>query len=108
MSRAITDTGGAPILYINLQLAANNDSVVVVGRVPCEAGLYLTASPVNASASVKARRTGSGDAFQDLATSPIDLTPYAGTVVSFDFKVHSSNVTGFARVALPVRVSFTP
>jgi hypothetical protein len=47
-------------------------------------------------------------AITDTGGAPIDLTPYAGTVVSFDFKVHSSNVTGFARVALPVRVSFTP
>lgn len=108
MSQQITDATGAPLLYVNLNLNASTDSGVVVGRVPCAAGKWLTASPAQSGASVLARRTGSGDAFQDLATSPIDLTPYDGSTVSFDFKVHSNAITGFERVALPVRVSYAP
>lgn len=108
MSEQITDAGGSPLMYVNLQLPASTDSVVVVGLVPCSAGRFLTAAPLNSSASVLARRTGSGDAFQNLATSPINLAPYDGETISFDFKVHSQAITGFARVALPVRVSYSP
>jgi hypothetical protein len=108
MSDQITDTGGAPLIYINLTLEAAHDSVVIVGRVPCRAHQFLTASPSLSAASVLARRTGSGDPFVDLGSAPVDLTPYDGTTVSFDFKVRAAAVTGFERVALPVRVSFNP
>lgn len=107
MSDAITDTNGEPLLYVNLSLTENADSVVIAALVPCKAGKYL-ASNSDAGAQVLARRTGSGGSFVDIATSPIDLTPYDGETVSFDFKVHSNSVSGLERVALPVRVTFNP
>lgn len=107
MSDAITDTSGQPLLYVNLRLDENTDSVVIVARVPCLAGKFL-ASAVDARAAVLARRTGSGDAFVDLADAPISLTEFDGEAVEFDFKVHAGNVTGLQRVALAVRVTFNP
>jgi len=106
MSDAITDTGGNPILYVNLSLSENSDSVVVAVLIPAKAGMKLT-TDVNASASVMARLTGSGATFVDIAASPIDLTPWAGTTVGFDLKVHSNAAASLARLAMPVRVAFS-
>jgi phage terminase large subunit-like protein len=108
MSDAITDTSGQPLLYVNLSLTELTDSPVVVVLVPCAAGKWLAASPVVAAAYVEARRTSSGDLFQDLSVAPIDLTPWDGQTISFDFKVHANDVSGLQRVALPVRVTFQP
>jgi hypothetical protein len=108
MSESITDTTGQPILYVNLSLTELTDSAVIVAVVPCAAGKWLSAAPVVAAAYVEARRTSSGDLFQDLSVAPIDLTPWDGQTISFDFKVHANNVTGLQRVALPVRVTYQP
>ena len=107
MSEQITDTTGQPLLYVNLRLEENTDSLVVVARVPCSAGRYL-ASEASDSAQVFARRTGSGAAFVDIAADPMSLTPWAGETVEFDFKVQAGSVAGLARVALPVRVTYQP
>lgn len=108
MSAQITDTSGAPLLYVNLHLSENSESVIVVARVPCAAGKFL-AGPADESAQVLARRTGSGDSFVNLATSPIDLSAWAGSTISFDFKVHALAVSaGLHHVALRVRVTFNP
>jgi hypothetical protein len=107
VSNSITDTAGVPLTAVNLSLAAESDSTVLVGRVACAAGLYLAGSSEGA-AQVLARRTGSGDSFVDLAVSPIDLSPHAGETVSFDFKVHAGSIEGRAFVALPVRVTPNP
>lgn len=107
MSDQITDTSGQPLLYVNLRLDEGADSVVIVARIPCRAGKFI-ATDNDARASVLARRTGSGDAFVNVADDPIDLTPYDGTNTDFDFKVRAGSVTGLERVALPVRVTFNP
>jgi hypothetical protein len=107
MSDAITDTAGQPLIYVNLRLDENTDSVVIVALIPCKANTFL-ASDSDGRASVLARRTGSGAAFQDISALPIDLTPYDGTTESFDFMVHSNSVTGLERVALPVRRTANP
>lgn len=108
MSRAITDTSGQPLLYVNLHLSENSESVVIVARIPCAAGLYLAATE-SASARVMARRTGSGDAFADLATDPISLAAWDGSSIDFDFKVEALSVSsGLVRLALPARVTARP
>lgn len=107
MGDIITDTADNSLLYVNLRLDEGADSVVIVARIPCKSGLKL-ATNSDGRASVLARRTGSGDPFVNIATSPIDLTPYDGTNTDFDFKVHAGSVTGLERVALPVRVTFNP
>lgn len=107
MSREVTDTAGAPVSLISLSLAASSSSAVVELLVPCVAGMYLAASS-EAGARVLARRTGSGEAFADLSTSPVLLTPWAGQSVAFDFQVAAGAVEGRAFMALPVRVTFNP
>ncbi|MBA3242647.1 MAG: hypothetical protein H0T60_15585 [Acidobacteria bacterium] len=105
MSDAITDTNDQPLLYVNLRLGEGADSVVIIGRVPCRAGRFL-ATDSDTRAQVLARRTGSGNAFVDIADAPIDLTEFDGETVEFDFKVSAGEVTGLERVALPVRVTY--
>lgn len=107
MTKSITDTNGAAITVLSMSLAAGQVSAVLVMRVPCLAG-QLLAADANPSAAVLARRTGSGDAFADLAVAPIALTPFDGQTVEFDLKVSASTVTGVQRVAIPVRVTYSP
>lgn len=104
---SITDTNDAALTSVSLVLTESTSSGVLVIRVPCQAGQYL-ASTVDSLAQVLARRTGSGAAFVDIAVAPILLTPYAGSTVEFDVKVSAQAVTGLQRVALPVRVTYTP
>ena len=106
MSRQVTDTNGVAITVLSMSVQQNSDTSVLVVEVPCTAGMSLTCNG-DPSASVLMRRTGSGDAFQDIATSPISLTPYAGTTQSFDLKIHAGAFSGLLkRVSLPVRVKF--
>jgi hypothetical protein len=54
-----------------------NGAWVFTVRVPCKAGMFLSAVARD-DAIVSARRTGSGDAFQDLAEMPLTLTEFDG------------------------------
>jgi hypothetical protein len=103
--KAITDTANAPITSLQMSLTEETESSVFVVRVPCLAGQKLRSDP-NPYAQVLARESGSGDAFQDIAASPIDLAPYAGTLTLFDVKVAALSVEGLKRAALSVRVSY--
>lgn len=100
----ITDTNNQPITALPVSLVEDSDCAIVVIRVPCEANRYLAAVE-HGSAQVLARRTGSGDAFVDLADTPISLTPYAGTTVDFDLKIHAGSVSGVVHTAIPVKVT---
>lgn len=102
----ITDVDDVPITYISMSLQELTDSSVFVIKVPCVAGTHL-ASDADANAVVKARLNGTSDPFVDIATSPIDLDPYAGETKLFDMKVHANNVTGLVRAALPVQVVYS-
>lgn len=104
---AFTDADGNTLSHVALVLAPAQASAVVVARVPCEAGRYLAAS-AGAASRVEARRTGSGDPFVDLAVAPISLTPYAGGLVSFDFRVTALSPSARVRDALEVRATFNP
>lgn len=101
----ITDTNDVPITYISMSLQELTDSAVFVIKVPCQAGSHLS-SEVNASAVVKARLNGTSDSFVDIASTPIDLDPYAGETKLFDVKVHANDITGLVHAALPVQVVF--
>lgn len=107
MSLAILDTTNQPITYISLQQAENSDGAIIVIRVPCAAGQSLTADDV-VETRVLARENGTLAAFADIASSPIDLTPYAGTNQDFDVKVHTNGVTGIVPTAVGVRVTYNP
>ena len=102
----VTDTNGVALTVLSMSLAQNNDSSVFVIEVPAVAGMSLTAD-ADPAAQVLARRTGSGAAFADIAASPILLTPFAGTTVQFDVKLHAAAFSGLIkRVAVPVRVKY--
>ena len=107
MSLAILDTADQPITYISFQQEENSDSAIIVIRVPCAAGQSLTADDI-AETRVLARENGTMDTFVDIATSPIDLSPYAGTNQDFDVKVHTNGVSGIVSTAVEVRVTYNP
>ncbi len=103
---AITDTNDNPLTHVSLVMNEGGEQIVTV-RVPCVAGMFLTATE-NAAAVVSARLTGSGDEFTDISASPISLTEFDGEVVEFDVRVQAGDVDGLLRVAIPVRVTFQP
>lgn len=81
------------------------DSAVISLLIPCTAHMALTAD-YDPAAQVMARRSGTATWF-DIAALPIDLSPWAGTTQSFDFKFHALPFDGLIeRVALPVRVKY--
>ncbi len=107
-AQVITDSNGSPLVYINLRLDEGAQSVVIVGNVPCSAGMFLTAA-ADARAQVLARPSGSVDAFIDIAVASVALAPWDGQTIAFDFKVAALSVAaGIERVALPVRVTYNP
>lgn len=99
----VTNDDGTPMLYVNARVKAG-DAMTFAGRVPCAAGKRLAAG-ASATAKIEARRFGTADAFADLAADPIDLTPYDGQTVKFEFRV-----TGLAPglAALRTLVTFNP
>lgn len=60
----------------------------------CYSGFQLRAQ-TNAVVTVSARRTGSGDAFQNIQTAPLDLTAYDSRKVSFDIKLTAAAISDF-------------
>lgn len=102
---SITDIDDVSITYISMSLPELTESSVFVIKVPCVVGTSLS-SVIDASAKVLARLNGTVDPFVDLATDPIDLSPYNGETKSFDVKVEALNVVGLVRAALPVEVIY--
>lgn len=102
---SITDINDVPITYISMLLPELTESDVFVIKVACVDGTSLS-SDVDASAKVLARLNGTADPFVDLATDPIDLSPFDGETKSFDMKVEALNVVGLVRAALPVKVIY--
>lgn len=99
----VTSDSGAPMLYANARVQIGG-VMTFTGRVPCAAGKWLAAG-VSPTAKIEARRFGTADAFADLGTDPIDLSPYDGQTVKFEFRV-----TGLAAglAALRARVTYNP
>lgn len=107
MTGSITDANGAAITVLSMSLASGAESAALVIGVPCLAGQFLAAGGA-ASAAVLARVQGGGGAFADISAAPISLTPYDGQTVSFELKVQAGDVAGLKRVAIPVRVTYSP
>lgn len=107
MSR-ITDSNGQQIVYLNVRMEGSVESAPFRAHIPCQAAQFLTSSPSD-KAQLLARRVGINAVWTDIATAPINLTPYAGQTIEFEFKVVAAgSFTGSARVALPVRVTHQP
>lgn len=108
MMNSVFDTADNPLTHVAINLSENGVWEFTV-RVPCVAGMFLTADvPESATATVSARLTGSGEPFIDMGESPLSLTPHADTITSFDIKIVAGDVQGVQRVAVPVRVTFNP
>lgn len=103
----VVDVNDIPISYLNYQQEESSDSSVLIIRIPCEAGTFLTANDVP-EARILVRENGTSDAFQDVATVPLDLDPYAGSSQDFDMKVHTGAVVGIVPVAVNIRVTYNP
>lgn len=97
------DENDQPLTGLHYTLAPGQVSAVSVVKVMARAGLRLIAEDSDA-ARVLARRSGTADAFQDLADSPISLTPWAGTWQTFDIKVEAGAIA-IAGAAVRVRAS---
>lgn len=102
----VTNDDGTPLLYVNARVTEGSE-MAFTGNVPCRAGMFLSATQ-DAAAKIEARRSGTADAFADLEAAPISLTPYAGSVIKFDFRVTGLPVTTSARASLPVKVTYNP
>lgn len=102
----ILDAGNQPLTYMAMQQAESTDSQVIVIRAPCLAGQFLTADDVT-EARVLVRESGVGS-YQDISTTPIDLSPYDGLTQDFELKVHTTSVDGIVPVAVEVRVTYNP
>lgn len=96
----ITDTDGRSIEYLAFSLDAGAETGPFVIRATPDAGDVFRATP-DANVSVMGRRAGTGDAFQDVATGPLDLAAYVGGTLELELKVVASPaVVGRVRVFL--------
>jgi hypothetical protein len=101
----ITDTADQPITYLYFQLAESSDGPVVVVRAPGGAGRFLAAD-ANAYLRVLGRRSGTSDAFVDLATSPLSLA--WADPADVDIKAHANLVTALEQPSIRVRSTKNP
>ncbi|MGA9995628.1 MAG: hypothetical protein WBP93_09450 [Pyrinomonadaceae bacterium] len=99
----ITDTASQQITLINFSLESESESAPFVIRVDARQGFMLKAED-NDDVRVLAREAESEDSFVDIATAPIDLTPWDGEQKDFELKLTTSAVS-LASVAIPVRVT---
>lgn len=106
MSGVITDANGQEITDNSFQMSDNSESPVFTIYVRALTNYKLTAT-TDSITTVLARKTGSGAAFQNIAANPIDLTPFANTVVAYDYKVSAADVS-VPRNSRAVRFRCTP
>jgi hypothetical protein len=86
--RRITTTTGKRVGYLSFDLSDGEVSSAVVLSIVPAIGYQLQATPTDADYEIQARETGSGDPFQDIGATPIDLSAYTPeTPVDFDFRV---------------------
>ena len=104
----VLDINDYPLTYVAITLH-EIETLILVVRVPCLAGMFLTADVPEESANVlvEARATGSGDPFVAISTSPLSLT-FFDDPTDFDIRVQTGDVDGLKRVAIRVRVTFNP
>lgn len=102
----VLDTNDIPITSVSLQQPESTDGPVIVIRIPCLAGQFLVADD-NADARVLVRETGVG-IYQDVGTTPFDLSPYDGATQDFDMKTHTNSVIGIVHHAIDVEITYNP
>lgn len=100
-----TDSNGSPLAFVQAETDEGETTPVFVAKVPAAAGFVLTADP-DSGLTVEARRTGSGDAFVDIAAAPVDLTPFDGEQVAFDFRVLAGAVSASSPLQAVVKIAY--
>lgn len=103
----VTDTNDVTLSYVSLILEEGTESAIFVVRFPARAGQFLAAND-DALVEALGRKSGTSDAFVNLFTDPIDLTPYDGQTVDFDIKASAGMVTFLQRVGLQIRITYNP
>jgi hypothetical protein len=91
MSLAIYDTNDVPQSAFNLGLAEQADNPMQI-RVDCQAGFQLKAENVAAGVTVSGRFLGD-PTYQNIATSPLILTPYAGQRKTVEIKIATPDIS---------------
>lgn len=104
-SLGATDSGGVPLNYVPVTAPEGGLSPVFVALVPCYAGRVLQAI-ADEGLTVEARRTASGDPFADIEAAPINLPPFDGAAVSFDFRIAAGNVSAVSPLQARIRVAY--
>jgi hypothetical protein len=101
----MTDTGGNPLTYTYFTLPESTDGPVFVVRSPGGPGVFLKAD-ADPSLRVVGRRSGTSNAFVDLATSPLELA--WADPADVDVKARANAVTGLVQAAVSVRSTKNP
>lgn len=65
--------------------ASLNTAVIAKRKIECKTGYFLSCEPV-ANLTVEARKFGSS-VWIDIETTPIDLSPDAGNVIVYEFRL---------------------
>jgi hypothetical protein len=102
MTDRFKDSAGSALSFVPVEVDEGATTPVFVASVPCVAGRVLKADP-DAGLTVEARRTGSGAPFVNIATAPVDLTPFAPATVSFDFRITAGAVSGDSPLQAVIR-----
>ena len=87
MPNIITDTSNNPISTVRESAYRNSFGGQFTVRIYCKAG-YKIKSHHDPDVQILVRKSGTTDAFQDVAISPVDLTPFVNTYQDFDVKPH--------------------
>lgn len=69
----------------------------IVCKIDCQTGYYLRSSAV-ADIAVEAKRSADS-VWTNIETTPIDLTPWNGTMQNFDIRITAESVSGIRRRA---------
>jgi hypothetical protein len=91
----IYDHDDRPLLSTTLSIASEEDLQFKI-YIDCRAGFSLRATTV-ADITVLARPQGVSGAFTNIETTPLDLTPYAGTKKEISIKIEADAFTEYAR-----------
>jgi hypothetical protein len=85
----IYDTDGNRILSTALDVRSGEDEIITL-KIDCLTGWQLSGEAV-ADVAVEARHQG--DAYVNIETTPISLTPWNGTLQTFEIRLTAGTIT---------------
>ncbi|HZH91038.1 MAG TPA: hypothetical protein VEX70_10535 [Pyrinomonadaceae bacterium] len=102
----ILNTGGTPAsMAMYFSLAANEVSDTFTLRYVVDRASKVAAAGALGGVVVKARLAGTTNPFVNIATTVVDLTPYVGDEVDFDFQVVAGATTALIS---SIRLGYAP